>query len=113
REEHRGDRYVTATLAAEVTDRLTGGRGSRRCERSGHWQLVTLSPRPGKAGDRLVRERVGGAGCGKHERIELAHACLPESIAKSRVEHVEEARFEPEDLGHPDLQPRLTLGGQG
>ena len=80
---------------AERAHRLAGGRRRGGGVRRGDRQLVAGAPEPGQPGDGLVGERVGRAGGGEHERVELADPGGLERLAHPHVEHLEEAGSRP------------------
>ena len=71
------------------------------------------TPDAGEPGDGLVGQRVGGAGRGQHQGVELADPGGAERLAQPAVEDVEERGLEAEDPAGADLQAGVALGGLG
>src|SRR3546814_20077836 len=77
---------------------LTGGRRRGGGERGLHRQLVVRAPQAGQTSHGLVGQRIGGAGCGQDQSVELADAGSLECLAQSQVEDLQEGRLPAEDV---------------
>jgi hypothetical protein len=99
-------RRPSARKARTASPVAGGVRGADR-------QLVVAAPQPRQPGDGLVGERVRGAGGGQDERVQLAHPRPPQRLAQALVEHLQEARLQPEDRGDADLQAGVARGRLG
>jgi hypothetical protein len=100
---------VTPTVSTVRAYGLACGRRDRRGERGDRRQLVVRAPGTGSPRDRGVGDRVGRAGTGQDERVELTHPVLGQRLAQPLVEHVEERVLDAEDLGRLDLDAVVAL----